>query len=99
VRKHTPSLYERSPRHLAVIWLIALITLVLIYWFELKAPAFHELLIPFYWITIGLTLVFTWRWQRSRTFRDRRTTERRSTGRRDADASEDQAEAGDRVEK
>ena len=99
MRKHTPSVYERSPRHLAAIWTITLVTVLLIHWFELKAPAFHELLIPFYWVTIGLTLIFTWRWQRSRTFHDRRTLERRSTDRRDRDSAEAQAEEGDRVEK
>src|SRR6266536_3446075 len=53
-------IYKRSLRHLAVIWGIAIVTLLLIRWFDSKAPAFHELLIPFYWITLLVTLAFTW---------------------------------------
>jgi len=83
VRKRTPSAYERSPRHLAIIWAIALVTLALIHWFDSRAPAFHELLIPFYWVTLAVTLFTTWRWQRSRTVHERRQKERRKTDRRD----------------
>jgi len=75
-------IYKRSLRHLAVIWGIAIVTLLLIRWFDSKAPAFHELLIPFYWITLLVTLAFTWRWARSRSRKERRGRDRRATDRR-----------------
>jgi hypothetical protein len=82
--KDNPAMmYRRSQKHLAVIWLIALITIGAIRFIDVKAPAFHELLLPFYWVTILVTLVFTWRWLRSRSRKERRGKDRRSTDRRD----------------
>ena len=75
-------IYRRSLRHLAVIWAICIVTLVLIRWFDTKAPAFHELLIPFYWITLIVTVVFTWRWARARSRKERRGSDRRDSDRR-----------------
>ena len=69
-------------RQLLVVWGIIIGLILLIFWFESSAPAFHEIVQPFYWI-LGITGVFlTWRWFRSRSSKDRRGKDRRSTPRR-----------------
>jgi hypothetical protein len=76
-------IYGRRPRQLFVVWGASLGAIVLIYWFELNAPAFHDLLLPFYWIILGVAFFSTWRWLRSRSRKDRRGGDRRRTDRRD----------------
>jgi membrane protein implicated in regulation of membrane protease activity len=75
-------IYGRQPRQLLVVWGVALALIAFLYWFETSAPAFHEILIPFYWI-IGVAAVFlTWRWLRARSKKDRRGEDRRHADRR-----------------
>ena len=80
-------IYGRRPRQLLVVWSVSLVLAALIYWFELNAPAFHFLLLPFYWIIFGVTLFLTWRWFRARSRKDRRGGDRRSADRRDRDST------------
>jgi uncharacterized membrane protein len=60
-----------------------MLSIALIYWLELSAPALHELLIPFYWIILALAFYLTWRWLRARSRKDRRGQDRRRVDRRD----------------
>jgi hypothetical protein len=76
-------IYGRRPRQLLVVWGVSLLFIVLIYWLEISAPALHELLLPFYWIILGIAVVATWRWLRARSKKDRRTGDRRRSDRRD----------------
>jgi uncharacterized membrane protein len=62
---------------------VSLLSIALIYWLELSAPALHELLIPFYWIILALAFYLTWRWLRARSRKDRRGQDRRRVDRRD----------------
>jgi membrane protein implicated in regulation of membrane protease activity len=76
-------IYGRRPRQLIVVWVVSAALISLLYWFETSAPAFHELLIPFYWIIVAVAVFLTWRWLRSRSPKDRRGGDRRRTDRRD----------------
>lgn len=80
-------IYGRRPRQLIVVWVVTLALISLLFWFETSAPAFHELVLPFYWIILGVAVAFTWRWFRSRSRKDRRGGDRRRTDRRN-DTSE-----------
>jgi len=68
---------------LFVVWGVSLLSISLIYWLEISAPALHELLIPFYWIILALAFYLTWRWLRARSRKDRRGQDRRRIDRRD----------------
>jgi membrane protein implicated in regulation of membrane protease activity len=68
---------------LLVVWGVSLLSIGLIYWLEISAPALHELLIPFYWIILALAFYLTWRWLRARSRKDRRGQDRRRVDRRD----------------
>ena len=75
-------IYGRRLRQLLVVWGISIGLALLIFWFETSAPAFHEIVQPFYWI-LGATAIFlTWRWFRARSSKDRRGQDRRNTSRR-----------------
>ncbi len=76
-------IYGRRPRQLLVVWGVSLLFIALIYWLEVSAPALHELLLPFYWIILGVAVIATWRWFRSRSKKDRRIGDRRRSDRRD----------------
>ena len=76
-------MYGRRPRQLLIVWGVALALLALFYRFELGSPAFHEIILPFYWIVVFGALFFTWRWLRARSRKDRRGRDRRRTERRD----------------
>lgn len=78
-------IYGRRPRQLLVVWGFALLLVSLFYWFETNAPAFHDLVLPFYWVVLFVTLFLTWRWFRARR-KDRRGKDRRHADRRDHDA-------------
>lgn len=75
-------MYGRRPRQLVLVWVTALTLIALIMWFENAAPAFHEILKPFYWIIFGAAFFLTWRWLRSRSNKDRRGRDRRRVDRR-----------------
>ena len=77
-------IYGRRPRQLLVVWGVSIVLIALIYWLEISAPALHELLLPFYWIILGVALFLTWRWLRARSTKDRRVGDRRRTDRRDS---------------
>jgi len=76
-------IYGRRPRQLLVVWGVSLLSAGLIYWLEISAPALHDLVLPFYWIILGIALFLTWRWLRSRSRKDRRGRDRRRADRRD----------------
>jgi membrane protein implicated in regulation of membrane protease activity len=76
-------IYGRRPRQLLVVWGILIALAALIYWFELSAPAFRELLRPFYWIIAAVAIFMTWRWFRARSKKDRRGGDRRRSDRRE----------------
>ncbi len=76
-------IYGRRPRQLLVVWATLLGLAGLIYWFQVEAPAFRELLRPFYWIIFAVALIMTWRWFRARSRKDRRAGDRRRSDRRD----------------
>ena len=93
-------MYGRSIRHLVVVWIVAVAALALLHYIEVSAPAFHELLLPFYWITIIVASVFTWPWLRSRSSNDRRRGDRRTSSRREeADSTQAAAPAPEREAK
>lgn len=77
-------IYGRRPRQLLVVWGVSLLLVGLIYWLEVSAPALHELLLPFYWIVLGVAFFLTWRWLRARSKKDRRVGDRRQTDRRES---------------
>lgn len=83
--------YSRSPRQLAIIWAVAVAIAGLIYWFELAAPAFHELVAPFYVIILAVAGFASWRWLRSRSAKDRRGRDRRNSARRGQTHVDDEA--------
>lgn len=76
-------MYGRRPGHLLAVWGSALLLIALIYWLEFSAPAFHELVQPFYWIISFVALFLTWRWFRARAQKNRRGKDRRRTDRRE----------------
>jgi hypothetical protein len=80
-------IYGRRPRQLLVVWGFSLLLIGLIYWLEISAPALHEILLPFYWIVVGVAVFSTWRWFRARSPKDRRGKDRRRADRRDANDS------------
>jgi hypothetical protein len=75
-------IYGRRPRQLLVVWGISIGLILLIFWFETSAPAFHEIVQPFYWILGALAVFLTWRLLRARSPKDRRGKDRRRTERR-----------------
>ena len=77
-------IYGRRPRQLFVVWGASLLLIALLYWLEINAPALHELLLPFYWITLGVAAFLTWRWLRARSKKDRRVGDRRRADRRES---------------
>jgi hypothetical protein len=91
-------IYGRGFRQLFTAWAVSIAAFILLRLFDVYAPAFHELLIPFYWIIFGITLVLTWRWFRSRSSHDRRGRDRRQASRR-GDPDSSQAAAPERDEK
>jgi hypothetical protein len=80
-------IYGRRPRQLLVVWGFSLLLIILLYWLEINAPALHDLLLPFYWIVFFVALLFTWRWLRARSRKDRRGGDRRHADRRGRGAS------------
>lgn len=65
-----------------LVWITALALIALIMWFETAAPAFHEILKPFYWIILAAAFFLTYRWLRARSNKDRRGGDRRRVDRR-----------------
>lgn len=76
-------IFGRRPRQLLVVWGLSLLLIILIYWLETSAPAFHDLLVPFYWVVSFVALFLTWRWFRARSPKNRRGKDRRHADRRD----------------
>jgi uncharacterized membrane protein len=76
-------IYGRRPWQLLVVWAASMLSIALIYWLEISAPALHDLLLPFYWIVLAVAVYLTWRWLRARSRKDRRGQDRRRSDRRD----------------
>jgi membrane protein implicated in regulation of membrane protease activity len=76
-------IYGRRPRQLLGVWGVSLLVIGLIYWLDTNAPALHDLLVPFYYVVLFVTLFLTWRWLRARSKKDRRGNDRRHADRRD----------------
>src|SRR6266540_3133139 len=74
--------FSRRFAPLIAAWLLALIVAALLFWIERSFPAFHEVIIPLYWIIAASTLIATWRWIRTRGKRERRRRDRRLGDRR-----------------
>ena len=72
-------IYGRRPWQLLVVWGVSLLSAGLIYWLEFSAPALHDLVLPFYWIILGIALFLSWRWLRSRSLHARLLPLRRLT--------------------
>jgi hypothetical protein len=81
-----PTFFRRRFAPLFVIWITGLALGGGIYWFEHSMPAFHDVVVPVYWI-IGVAIAIgTWRWVRTRGRRDRRGRDRRRADRREETA-------------
>lgn len=78
-----PTFFHRRFAPLILAWVIAVIVAGLLYWIESSFPAFHEVMIPLYWIIAALIILATWRWFRTRGRGDRRGKDRRRADRRD----------------
>jgi hypothetical protein len=78
----TPTFFRRRFAPLILAWVIALTVAGLLYWIEASFPAFHEVMIPLYWIIGALIILATWRWFRTRGRGDRREKDRRHADRR-----------------
>jgi hypothetical protein len=77
-----PTFFRRRFAPLIVAWAIALIVGGFLFWIEASYPAFHEVMIPLYWIIGALIILATWRWFRTRGRGDRRGKDRRRSDRR-----------------
>jgi len=77
-----PAFFHRRFSPLILAWVIAVIVAGLLYWIEASFPAFHEVMIPLYWIISALIILATWRWFRTRGRGDRRGKDRRRADRR-----------------
>jgi fatty acid desaturase len=92
-----PTFFRRRFAPLIAAWVLALIVAGLLYWIEIIYPAFHEVLVPLYWIVGVLIVLATWRWVRTRGKGDRRGKERRHGDRRhDLASASDSSRAPDR---
>ena len=77
-----PTFFRRRFAPLILAWAVALTVAGLLYWIETAFPAFHEVMIPLYWIIGALIILATWRWFRTRGKGDRRERDRRRADRR-----------------
>lgn len=77
-----PTFFRRRFAPLILAWAVALTAAGLLYWIETAFPAFHEVMIPLYWIIGALIILATWRWFRTRGKGDRRERDRRRADRR-----------------
>jgi len=77
-----PAFFHRRFSPLILAWVIAVIVAGLLYWIEASFPAFHEVMIPLYWIIGALIILATWRWFRTRGRGNRRGKDRRHADRR-----------------
>lgn len=94
-----PTFFRRRFAPLIAAWVLALIVAGLLYGIESIYPAFHEVLVPLYWIVGVLIILATWRWIRTRGKGDRRGKDRRLADRRNHKASAtDSARLPDRDE-
>ena len=80
--------YGRGLRQLFVAWGVALVLMLGLYRIEVVIPALHDMIVPVYWIIVGLTAFMTLRWLRARSPMDRRAEDRRRKPRRQERAPE-----------
>ena len=76
-------IHGRNTKQLGVVWATLLVAIYLVYRLESNMPALHEILLPAYFIFVGLGLLATWKWLRLRSPKDRRGEDRRLADRRD----------------
>lgn len=74
--------YGRGLRQLFVVLGVPLLLLAGLYRIELSIPALHDIVVPVYWVVVGITAFMTLRWLRARSRGDRRDDDRRRTERR-----------------
>ena len=77
-----PAFRRRRFAPLIVMWGTALAFVAGFYWFEQTMPAFHDVVVPLYWVAGVVVVIATWRWIRARGKRDRRGVDRRRADRR-----------------
>ena len=75
--------YGRGLRQLFVVWGIALVLVVGLYLIERWIPALHDMIVPVYWVVLGVAAFMTLRWLRARSPQDRRGGDRRHADRRE----------------
>ncbi len=76
-------IHGRNTKQLGVVWGTLLVAIYLVYRLESNMPALHEILLPAYFIFVGLGLLATWKWLRLRSPKNRRGDDRRLADRRD----------------
>lgn len=74
--------YGRGLRQLFVAWGVALVLMLGLYRIEVVIPALHDMIVPVYWVIVGITAFMTLRWLRARSPTDRRAEDRRRKPRR-----------------
>lgn len=80
--------YGRGLRQLFVAWGVALALMLGLYRIEVVIPALHDMIVPVYWVIVGITTFVTLRWLRARSPKDRRAEDRRRKSRRQERAPE-----------
>ena len=80
--------YGRGLRQLFVAWGVALVLMLGLYRIEVVIPALHDMIVPVYWVIVGVTAFMTLRWMRARSPKDRRAEDRRRKPRRQERAPE-----------
>lgn len=80
--------YGRGLRQLFVAWGVALVLMLGLYRIEVVIPALHDMIVPVYWVIVGITTFITLRWLRARSPKDRRAEDRRRKPRRQERAPE-----------
>ena len=80
--------YGRGLRQLFVAWGVALVLMLGLYRIEVVIPALHDMIVPVYWVIVGITTFITLRWLRARSPKDRRAEDRRRKARRQERAPE-----------
>ena len=74
--------YGRGLRQMFIAWGVALVLVLGLYRIEVVIPALHDMIVPVYWVIVGIAAFITLRWLRARSPKDRRAEDRRHKSRR-----------------